>query len=204
MIIFVIELDLWDSNIVFLCKCFRISEWHISGTGGQIWLLKKGKSIRMLKIIIPMIIFLIHMYLWGSDAVFLWRYLHISTRTNFRIGRLKSTSGRSKLLKIIIGLILFPIHKYLWRTDAVFLWRYPHISRRTNFELEGWSELLAEANCLKSSSGRSYLWWNWICEILALYFSAMQFIILQCTRIYYTAVHCNLLYCSALQSNILQ
>jgi len=82
----------------------------------------------MQKIIIPMIIFLIHMYLWGSDAVFLWRYPHISTRTNFRIGRLKSTSGRSKLLKIIIGLILFPIHKYLWGTDAVFLWRYPHIS----------------------------------------------------------------------------
>ena len=101
---------------------------------------EKGK---MLKIIIPMIIFLIHMYLWGSDAVFLWRYPHISTRTNFRIGRLKSTSGRSKLLKIIIGLILFPFHKYLWGTGAVFLWRYPHISSRTIFKLGGRNQVLA-------------------------------------------------------------
>ena len=106
MVIFVIELDLWDSNIVFLCKCFRISEWHISGTGGQIWLLKKAKSIRMQKIIISMIMFLIHMYLWGIDAV--------------------------------------------------FLWRYPHISNGTNFELEGWNQVLAEANYSTSSSGWSY------------------------------------------------
>jgi len=208
MIIFVIELDLWDSNIVFLCQCFRISKWHISRTGGQSWLLKKAKSI-------PMIMFLIHMYLWGIDAVFLWRYPHISSRTIFELkgwnqvlaeaNCSKSSlgwsyfqftsiceeltlylsgdipiflvgltlnwedeirSGRSKLLNIIIRLILFLIHMYLWGTDAVFLWRYPHISGRTNIELGGWNQVLAEANCLKSSSGRSYWWWNWICEIL--------------------------------------
>ena len=121
MIIFVIELDLWDSNIVFLCQCFRISEWHISGTGGQIWLLKKAKSIRMQKIIISMIMFLIHMYLWGIDAV--------------------------------------------------FLWRYPHISNGTNFELGGWNQVMAEANCSKSSSGWSYFQFTSICEELTLYFS---------------------------------
>ena len=121
MIIFVIELDLWDSNIVFLCKCLRISKWHISGAGGQIWLLEKAKSIRKQKIIISMIMFLIHKYLWGIDAV--------------------------------------------------FLWRYPHISSRTIFELKGWNQVLAEANCSKSSLGWSYFQFTSICEELTLYLS---------------------------------
>ena len=41
---------------------------------------------QMLKIITPMIMFLIHMYLWGTGAVFLWRYPHISSRTIFKLG----------------------------------------------------------------------------------------------------------------------
>ena len=175
-----------------------------------------GRS-KLLKIIIRLILFPIHKYLWGIDAVFLWRYPHISSRTIFELkgwnqvlaeaNCSKSSlgwsyfqftsiceeltlylsgdipiflvgltlnwedeirSGRSKLLNIIIRLILFLIHMYLWGTDAVFLWRYPHISGRTNIELGGWNQVLAEANCLKSSSGRSYWWWNWICEILIL------------------------------------
>ena len=35
-------------------------------------------------------------------------------------------------------------------------WRYPHISNLTNFELGGWNQVLAEANCSKSSPGWSY------------------------------------------------
>ena len=50
---------------------------------------EKGK---MLKIITPMIMFLIHMYLWGAGAVFLWIYPHISSRTNFELG------GRKQVL----------------------------------------------------------------------------------------------------------
>ena len=104
---------------------------------------------------------------------------------------MKSSSCRGKLLEIIIGLILFQIHKYLWGTDAVFLWRYPHISSGTNFELWGWNQLLAEANCSKSSgwsnfqlasiceeltlyfSGWWYFWLNWISLNVILYFSAV-------------------------------
>ena len=44
---------------------------------------------KLLKIIIRLILFLIHKYLWGTDAVFLWRYPHISGRTNFEFGWLK-------------------------------------------------------------------------------------------------------------------
>ena len=102
----------------------------------------------------------------------------------------------SKSATIVIRLILFLIHMYLCGTDAVFLWRYPHISSGTNFELWGWNQLLAEANCSKSSgwsnfqlasiceeltlyfSGWWYFWLNWICLNVILYFSAVIPIIL--------------------------
>ena len=47
----------------------------------------KSSSARskLLKVIIRLILFLIHMYLWGTDAVFLWRYPHISNGTNFEL-----------------------------------------------------------------------------------------------------------------------
>ena len=44
---------------------------------------EKGK---MLKIITPMIMFLIHMYLWGIGTVFLSRYPQICNLTNVELG----------------------------------------------------------------------------------------------------------------------
>ena len=45
---------------------------------------RSGRS-KLLNIIIRLILFLIHKYLWGTDAVFLWRYSHISNGTNFEL-----------------------------------------------------------------------------------------------------------------------
>ena len=136
-----------------------------------------GRS-KLLKIIIRINIFLIHMYLWGTNAVFLWRYPHISNFDQFWVGRLKSSSSKGKLFKIIIRMMIFLIELDLCECDVVFLSSPPHISNWSNFDLGSWNRVLAKANCSRSSSGWWYFCLDWFC-VNVLKYSSLDITILQ-------------------------
>ena len=135
----------------------------------------KSSSARskLLKIIIRLILFLIHMYLWGTYAVFLWRYPHISGRTNFEFGWLKR--GLLMIKRCFLTCqewALLSISSLTFRLDfqtieMVFLSWIDRV-----FELATLCKERSDSMCSEwKHLSIQYATFIWICEWLGLYFS---------------------------------